>query len=264
MTDALPDVLPPDPKRDAWARNLSTEEGFHWLRLGWRDLMVSPVQSLCYGLFVWLLLCGAAWSLLAHGADYILFPALSGIMVIGPILAMGLYEKSRRLSLGLSVNLLDMIFVRPASGYQVVFAGALLCLLMMVWLRAAVIVYALFFGLLPFPGLDHLLPALLLSPTGWAMLVVGSAVGGLFAAFSFAIGALSLPILLQEHSDALTAMGTSLVLVWHNLKVMLAWAAIVSVLFALSAVFGLLPLILVFPVLGHGTWHSYRELRPLA
>ena len=176
---------------------------------------------------------------------------------------MGLYGKSQRLSLGLPVSLLDMIFVRPASGYQVLFAGALLCLLMVVWLRAAVILYALFFGLLPFPGLDQVVPMLAFTPTGWAMLIVGSAVGGLFAAFAFAIGALSLPMLLQEHSDALTAMGTSLVLVWHNLRVMLAWAAIVAALVSVSVALGLLPLIIVFPVLGHGTWHSYRALRPV-
>lgn len=262
MNDALPQIMPVEPTNDPWARNLPVGEALVWLDLGWRDLMRGPHLSLCYGFFVWVLLAGALWSLIAYGADYILFPALAGIMVIGPVLAMGLYEKSLRLSLGLPVSLLDMIFVRPASGYQVVFAGALLCLLMIVWLRAAVILYALFFGLLPFPGLDQVAPMLAFTPTGWAMLIVGSAVGGLFAAFAFAIGALSLPMLLQEHSDALTAMGTSLVLVWHNLRVMLAWAAIVAVLFAISAALGLLPLIIVFPVLGHGTWHSYRALRP--
>ncbi len=264
MNDALPEILPAEPITDRWARNLPADEALRWLRCGWRDLMRAPHFSLCYGLFVSSLLAAALWSLIVHGADYILFPALSGIMVIGPVLAMGLYEKSKRLEIGLPVRLRDMIFVRPASGYQVVFAGALLCLLMMVWLRAAVIVYALFFGLLPFPGLDHLLPMLILSPTGWAMLIVGGAVGGLFAALAFALGAVSLPLLLQEHSDALTAMGTSLVLVWHNLRVMLAWAAIVSALFAVSVALGLLPLIIVFPVLGHGTWHSYRALRPKA
>jgi len=263
MNDALPQIMPAEPTNDPWARNLPAGEALVWLDLGWRDLMRGPHLSLCYGFFVWVLLAGALWSLIAYGADYILFPTLSGIMVIGPVLAMGLYEKSQRLSLGLPVSLLDMVFVRPASGYQVVFAGALLCLLMVVWLRAAVILYALFFGLLPFPGLDQVVPMLAFTPTGWAMLIVGSAVGGLFAAFAFAIGALSLPMLLQEHSDALTAMGTSLVLVWHNLRVMLAWAAIVAVLFAISVALGLLPLIIVFPVLGHGTWHSYCALRPV-
>ena len=71
-------------------------------------------------------------------------------------------------------------------------------LLMLLWMRAAVIIYALFFGLLPFPGLDHIAPMLFTTPTGWAMLIVGTAVGALFAAFSFAISAFSIPMLLDE------------------------------------------------------------------
>src|SRR3546814_14792004 len=87
---------------------------------------------------------------------------------------------------------------------------------MRTWMRAAVIVYARFFGLTPFPGLDHIAEMLFATPLGWAMLVVGGAVGGLFAAFSFAISVFSIPMLLNEDVDAFTAMGTSMVLVWNN------------------------------------------------
>src|SRR5690606_13907031 len=95
------------------------------------------------------------------------------------------------------------------------------------WMRAAVILYALFFGLRPFPGLDHVAGMLFTTPIGWAMLIVGTLIGGLFAAFAFAISAFSVPILLSERLDALTAMGRSMALVWNNLPVMLAWGAIV-------------------------------------
>ena len=93
------------------------------------------------------------------------------------------------------------------------------------------------------------------------MLLVGGAVGGLFAAFSFAISAFSIPMLLNERVDALTAMGTSMALVWNNCPVMLTWGAIVLGLFLLSLATGLVGLIVVFPVLGHGTWHAYRAIR---
>jgi uncharacterized membrane protein len=133
---------------------------------------------------------------------------------------------------------------------------------MLLWMRAAVIIYALFFGLRPFPGLDHIAPMLFTTPEGWAMLVVGSAVGGLFAAFSFAISAFSIPMLLDEKIDAHTAMGSSMALVWNNLRVMLVWAAIVLVLFLFSLMTGLIGMIVVYPLLGHGTWHAYRAMRP--
>src|SRR3546814_15297689 len=86
-----------------------------------------------------------------------------------------------------------MVFVRSRSGGQILFTGVLLSLLMLLWMRAAVLLYALFFGLLPFPGLDDILTVLVTQPAGWALIVVGSLVGGLFAAFSFAISAFSIP-----------------------------------------------------------------------
>jgi uncharacterized membrane protein len=96
------------------------------------------------------------------------------------------------------------------------------------------------------------------------MLVVGGAVGGLFAAFAFAISAFSIPMLLSERTDALTAMGTSMALVWNNLPVMLTWAAIMLALIFVGIVTGLLGMIVVFPVLGHGSWHAYRTMRSRA
>ena len=158
-------------------------------------------------------------------------------------------------------SLASMIVVRAASGGQIWFTGVLLCLLMLLWMRAAVIVYALFFGLLPFPGLNHVAAVLFTTPTGWALLIVGSVVGALFAAFSFAISVFSIPMMLEERVDALTAMGTSMALVWNNRPVMLTWGAIVLALFLFSLATGLLGLIVVFPVLGHGTWHAYRAIR---
>ena len=141
------------------------------------------------------------------------------------------------------------------------FAGVLLLSLLLLWMRAAVILYALFFGLRPFPGLDHIVAMLFTTEIGWAMLLVGSAVGGLFAAFSFAISAFAIPMLLAERTDALTAMGTSMALVWNNLQVMLTWAAIMLALIFFGIVTGLLGMIVVFPVLGHGSWHAYRTMR---
>jgi len=258
----IPAVMPPKPREKTWSRKLPSAIAFRWLADGWRDLTNEPVPSLCYGLLVFLVSVVIVTGLFAFGWDYILFPAFAGFMVVGPVLAVGLYEKSRRLAAGKKASLWDMVFVKPASGGQILFTGVLLCLLTLLWMRAAVIIYALFFGLRPFPGLDRIAPMLFTTPEGWAMLAVGSAVGALFAAFSFAISAFSIPMLLNERVDALTAMGTSMALVWNNLPVMLTWGTIVLALFLVSLATGLLGLIVVFPVLGHGTWHVYRAMRP--
>jgi len=261
VKSSLPAVAPPLRPDSPYRRDLPAAAAVQWLAAGWRDCRVQMDTSLAYGFVVFVVSALIVAGLYSYELDYILFPALAGFMVVGPIVAIGLYEKSRRIAAGETVRLADMIFVHGASGGQLWFTGVLLCLLMLLWMRAAVILYALFFGLQPFPGLDQVMAILFTTPNGWALLVVGSIVGALFAAFSFAISVFAVPMLLDERTDALTAMGTSTALVWNNLPVMLAWGAIVLALFLLSLATGLLGLIVVFPLLGHGTWHAYRAIR---
>lgn len=247
--------------RDArFQRHLPASIGMRWLRAGWRDLVTQPVQSLVYGFGIFLISAALVGLLVFLGYDYILFPALSGFMIFAPILAIGIYEKSRAIEEGRRTTLGRMLLVKPKAGAQVYFTGLMLCLLMLLWMRAAVLIYALFFGVRPFPGLDGVTHLLITDPVGWVMLTVGTAIGGLFAAFSFAISAFSIPMLLDQKTDAMTAMGTSMALVWNNLGPMLVWGATVLFLFLICVATGLLGLIVIFPLLGHATWHAYRTV----
>ncbi|HLP66927.1 MAG TPA: DUF2189 domain-containing protein [Rhizobium sp.] len=242
-------------------RHLPAVSAFGWLSAGWRDLWRNPLPSLLYGFAVFLLSVAVVWFLFRLQLDYILFPALAGFMVVGPLVAIGLYRKSRDIEEGIRPSLARMVLVKAASGAQVWYTGAILCLLMLVWMRAAVIIYALFMGLRPFPGLDRIVTMLFTTTEGLGMIFVGTVVGGLFAAFSFAISTFAIPMLLAERTDAFTAMGTSISLVFRNLPVMLVWGAIVLALSAIGIVTGFLGLIVIFPLLGHGTWHSYKAIR---
>jgi uncharacterized membrane protein len=255
-------VAPPLAPAVSWDRHVAPSEALAWLAAGWRDFTTQPAASISYGVLVFVVSVAIVGGLFAFGWDYILFPVFAGFMVVGPVLAIGLYEKSRLIAAGKRVSLLQMIIVRPKSGGQVLFSGVLLCTLMLVWTRAAVIIYALFFGINPFPGLDGVAAMLFTTPTGWAMLIAGSFVGGVFAAFSFAISVFAIPMLLNERVDALTAMGTSMGMVWANLPVMLTWAVIVLALFLINVMTGMLAMIVVFPVLGHGTWHACVAMKP--
>ena len=245
-----------------WDRHLPRDAALGWLAAGWRDTWNTPLPSLAYGLLVTVISMAIVGGLFWLGLDFILLPALAGFMVMGPLLAIGLYEKSRSLAARAPVTLPAMVFVRPRSGGQVLFSGAVLLVLMLLWTRAAVIIYALFLGVQPFTGLADVVPMLFGTPTGWAILVTGTFIGALFAGFAFGISLFAIPMLLDQRTDALTAMGSSLALVWHNRAAVLVWGVIVAALFALALATGLLGLIVIFPVLGHATWHAWVAVRP--
>ena len=257
----IPQVVPPLPRERRLARDLPWRSAQTWLKAGWRDLWTNPLPSLLYGSAVFLLSALVVWWLFRLEFDYALFPALAGFMVVGPLIANGLYEKSRRLETGDRTTFAQMVFVHPRSGRAGLMMGVLMLGLFLLWMRAAVLLYALFFGMVPFPGTGEIVPMLLLTPTGWGLLLVGCVVGALFAAFAFAISVFAFPMLLAEKTDAMSALGISMAMVWHNRRVMIGWGAIVTALFVLSILTLGLGLIVIFPLLGHATWHCYREVR---
>ncbi|MBB5221604.1 putative membrane protein [Amaricoccus macauensis] len=259
--EILPKIVPPLPRPNLKALHLPRRIAFDWLRAGWKDLVTNPLPSLLYGFLVFLVSLLVVWGLFQADIDYFLPATLSGFMVIGPLIAAGLYEKSRRLETGERTRFWQMICVRLASGYQTLFLGLILLLLFLLWQRAAVLLFALHIGVRPFPGVHEILPMLFTTWFGWSLMISGIFVGGIFAAFAFSVSVFSVPMMLEEHTDALSAMGISMSLVWNNLAVLLAWAAIVVGLFVLSVLTGFLGLIVIFPLLGHATWHAYRAIR---
>ncbi|MEI2806117.1 DUF2189 domain-containing protein [Albidovulum sp.] len=260
MLEPLPTLRPPSRPDPAFARHLPARAALGWLARGWADLAADPGPSLAYGGFLAALSWAVLYALHAAGLLYLALPAVSGFLIVGPFLAIGLYEKSRRRAAGAPATLRDMLALRPGSGGQLAYAGLFLGLLVLFWLRAADLLYALFFGLTPFPGAEDALTNVLTTPRGWTLIATGTLVGGLFAAFAFAVSVFSIPMLVSTRRDALTAMGMSFAMTVQNLRPMLAWGAIVTLGLALSALTGLVGLVVVFPVLGHGTWHAWRAV----
>ncbi|WP_018633811.1 DUF2189 domain-containing protein [Neomegalonema perideroedes] len=243
---------------------LPLDAAFGWLRAGWADAKIQPGLSFGYGAAVCLVSWAMVGAIFRLGWGNALFPALAGFMILGPVVAVGLYEKSRRLERGESVTLGEMLGAGFRNRGQILFVGALLALLGMVWMRAATIIAALFLGWKPVPNeLSSVLELLFTTPAGLGMLVVGSLVGALFAGLAFGVGAFAAPMLLDRERDldAFTAMGVSATLVWRHLPAMLVWGACVLAGFLFALATGLLGLIVVFPLIGHATWRAYEALR---
>ena len=241
-------------------RQVSLEAPWQWLAAGWRDLWRAPAVGLGYGLVV--AAAGAALSLglFYLGALPLVLPLAAGFMLLGPMLAVGLYETSRRLEAGEPLRPARLLAVKTASPGQLAFIGILLMLFMLAWVRIATLLFALFFGLTAYPPIDEWVALLIFTAEGLIFLIVGTAVGGLLAVTVFAISAISVPMLMVREIDAVTAMLTSLRAVRRNPAPMLLWAWLIALLIAFGIATLYVGLIVTFPLVGHATWHAYRAL----
>ena len=252
----------PSPPSKFSAPIIGMNEPLKWLSLGWRDLMINPLLSILVGFAVFVLSAGLVAGLYFWRLDYLLFPALAAFMIAGPLFAAGLYIKSKNIGEKRSTRLIEITIVRPQSGGQLVFVGVLLFLLVLLWMRSAVLIYAVFFGLRPFPGGDQILNILVTTPTGWFMLITGGAVGALFASFAFAISVFSIPMLLDRKTDAFTAMGVSMAIAWKNKFTMTVWGALVAGFIGIGFATGFVGLIVTYPLIAHASWHAYKSAFP--
>jgi len=229
-----------------------------WLAAGWRDLWAAPSVSFSYGaLFAGLaaLLSVGLWR---FGLESLILPLCGGFLLIGPILAMALYETSRRLETGADVDLADITRAAMAKTSQISFFGAILGFIYVVWLQLAFLLFMLFLGTNQLPPAKDFLATLLFEPFGLGLLVAGTCVGAALALLVFAISVVSVPLLMTREVDAVTAIATSVSAVRHNLKPMLLWAGLIAGFMSLGLATLFLGLVLIFPLIGYASWHAFR------
>lgn len=241
-------------------RKIRADQPWRWLEAGWADFRRIPAISLAYG-FAFLAASLVLAALLFVTGFSALLPVFgAGFLLIGPLLAVGLYEASRKLEAGEKVRLKDVVFVSSRNLSQLALVGAMLAGAFIIWLRIAGWISAAFFGPVGIPPLTEFVPTLLLTPRGLAMLAIGTAAGGIIAFAVFAISAISVPLLLARDIDAVTAVIASVRAVRENFWAMLLWGWIVALLTALGIATWFLGLAVIFPLLGHATWHAQRAL----
>lgn len=228
-----------------------------WLHAGVGDTHRSGFSSLFYGAFF----AVAGWVMqIVFSEAYGLFSGLmTGFLLLGPFLAMGLYDLSRQIELGEQPKLMPSLTAwRPNILNVGIFAGVLVVVLL-IWARASLVIFALFFEDGIFPTLTEVIMSIitLKQPT---FAIVYFAVGGAFAAFVFAISVVAVPLMADRKTDAITAAIASIIACTRNPLTMLFWGFCIVVLVGFGFATHFVGFIIAMPIVGHATWHVYRDV----
>ncbi|MGF1502585.1 MAG: DUF2189 domain-containing protein [Paracoccaceae bacterium] len=230
------------------------------LAAGWDDFLAKPTHHLV--LFLLYPIVGAVLSFAAF--DYnlmpLVFPLIAGFAILAPVTAVGLYELSRRREAGLTIDFFDMFAVfRSPSLPGILLVAVMLTLLFVVWVTTAQQIVYLTIGRETPAGIGAFIEQVTTTEGGWVMLLLGNAIGGVFAIVGAAIAVFSLPLLVDGERSGFAAIWTSLRAVGRNPLVFVAWGIVVAVTLAVSMVPLFVGLLVTLPWLGHATWHLYRR-----
>lgn len=259
VDEALPVMespyVPPAPVGPkAHMRPLRWGAPFLWLSKGWQDLMAHPGIALFYGVSFWFM--AQILALVFKYKPEFTLTMVSGCLLVGPFLAMGLYDVSRRRERGEQADLAASLTCWDRHIGSMAMLVLVLLVIELLWGRASLVVFAVFFDT-GMPSTSGVLEALF-NPKNLEFVLVYLAVGSFFAALVYGLSVVSIPMILDRDTDAISAVLTSMRVVFSNTSIMLLWGFVLSVL-----VFGALwpwglGIVVAGPWLGHASWHAYR------
>ncbi|NMF95911.1 DUF2189 domain-containing protein [Aromatoleum toluolicum] len=237
-------------------REVDAGAPLRWIGRGIGDFRACPIPSLFYGF------CFAAMGLLVtmvfeHAYEYTA-AMTSGFLLVGPFLAMGLYEISRRHEEGQTCALLPTLTVWRRNAGNIGIFAVVLGVVFLVWARASLVIFALFYTN-ELPNLSGFLNQLV-TLENLEFLLVYFSVGLLFACIVFAASVISVPLMLDRNQDAISSMLASIGALARNPGAMVVWASLIVILTIIGFLSFHLGLVVLMPIVGHASWHAYRDL----
>lgn len=227
-----------------------------WLRAGWRDFTKSPLAGLVHGAFV--VLGGWVVVFVSFRHGWVAPAAFSAFVILGPVLATGLYEISRLQARGERAGLSQALTAWRRGTAPLVGLGLLLAALGSMWVLVSALLFALF-APAPLRGpLEFLRYAV--GEQGNFLFLLWAILGGMGVAVVFAVTVVSPPLLLGRRVGLRHALLTSARAVGENPVPMTLWALVILVATAASIVTGMVGFLVTVPVIGHASWHAYRDL----
>ncbi len=235
---------------------VSATAPLRWLAAGWRDFRAHPLPSAFYGA------CFATMGFLIYIVFQHAYPYVSalvtGFFLVGPFFAIGLYALSQRTERGEPAWLAPTLDAWAANKSAIGLFALVLGVILLVWARASLVVFALFFTQ-DVPDMNDF-ASRMFSMDNIEFLLVYLCVGGFFAILVFAISVVSVPMMLDRNTDGIVAVLTSLKAASANVPAMIVWGLLIVALVSLGFALWFVGLIVAVPLIGHATWHAYREL----
>jgi uncharacterized membrane protein len=251
----LPDWQEPEVNR------VTLSDPWRWLAKGWQDIRAAPGHSLRYGAAIVLISAVIVW-LSAVGHLTFLVPFLTaGFFLVAPLLAIGLYQMSAHLERGEPVSSCQALEAVKRNQGQLGMATGFLFMIMQLWILASVFLFVMLFHA-PFPSWENFIPVVVESGKHNTLVAAVILVGFFFAACAFCVSAITIQLMIDQPVDGFTAARTSIRAVLHNWLPMLLWAALLVVIVGAGLLTFYVGLFLALPLVGHATWHAYRDLVP--
>jgi uncharacterized membrane protein len=238
-------------------RHVPARQSLVWLRQGWEDLRYFGWKSLAQGALIAIL--GAVLLMLFSTHAYLVTAAVTGYLLVGPIMTTELCELSRRRGSQEAPSDDDPSQPLTRNATSLLQFGAILAAIALVWLVASATMLTAIEHT-PAPGLAVVLWGSLTEALTGLQLLSYTASGAVLAAIVFTLSVVAVPLIVDRHASAMDAIWTSIRVTFANIPAMLVWAGLIVCMTAVGFVTLLIGMIVVAPLLGHATWHAYRDL----
>lgn len=238
-------------------RRVSMSQPLEWLSAGWYDVKMIGKPGLAHGLLIALL--GAVLLMLGSTHFYLLAAAVTGYLLVGPVMTTGLCELARRRTLHEKLGFDESLQALSRNPEALMHFAGVLALIALVWFVFSAIVLDTAFNA-SVPSLAVVLWGGGAGALGMAQLLGYIGCGAVLAALVFSVSVVAVPLMIDRHASAADAIRASVRATLTNLPAMLVWSALIVVVTAVGFLTLLIGMVWVAPLLGYATWHAYRDL----
>ena len=247
---------------DIVVNKISLAQPWEWIEKGWRDMLAARRYSLTYGTVIVLISGLITLGLMSEGMFFIVPFLAAGFYLLAPIIGLGLYQMSAHVERNEPIQFCSALEAWRRNQAQLGVITAGLLIIMQLWMMSNFVLFALLFNGMH-PPLENFFSNVFLSGQHNAFAFASIAVGFLLAWLAYAISAISVPMLMDRRVDGFTAIRTSVKAVTQNWAPMTLWALLIVLFIGLGLMTFYVGLAIAMPLVGHATWHAYRDLVPL-